>query len=74
MKNYNGSKMKEISSWYIARVAKLRLASRMLIHFKLDYQEALPPHVYSLSEWTCSLYLSLSLNGLIVFIVVVNII
>ena len=32
----------------IARVAKLRLASRMLIHFKLGYQGAWPPLVYSL--------------------------
>ena len=28
------------------RVAKLRLASRMLIHFKLDYQGACPPLLY----------------------------
>ena len=27
-------------------MAKLRLASRMLIHFKLDYQEAWPPLIY----------------------------
>ena len=31
---------------YITRVAKLRIASRMLIHFKLDYQGAWPPLIY----------------------------
>ena len=30
----------------IPRVAKLRLASHMLIHFKLDYQGAWPPLLY----------------------------
>ena len=30
----------------ISRVAKLRLASHMLIHFKLDYQGAWPPLYY----------------------------
>ena len=29
--------------YYRTRVAKLRLADRMLIYFKLDYQEAWPP-------------------------------
>ena len=31
---------------YISRVAKLLLASRMLIHYKLDYQGAWPPLLY----------------------------
>ena len=37
----------------MARVAKLRLASRMLIHFKLDYQGAWPPLLYGIcNEFT----------------------
>ena len=31
---------------YISKVAKLWLASRMLIHFKLDSQVAWPPLLY----------------------------
>ena len=38
----------------IARVAKLRLASRMLIHFKLHYQGAWPPLIYCLEDLVSS--------------------
>ena len=48
---------------YITRVAKLRLASRMLIHFKLGYQGAWPPLIYKKAD----------INDHIVKILVVNI-